>query len=102
MPVLTIAATPQHIKPRYSETKTARILSSTPKTLRDWLREGGIPLPGGIRIPITFVLLGKRKIEFEVEEVERVYQLLKRSKLDDEESEEVVPNDMSRTARRAA
>ncbi|MGN6185064.1 MAG: hypothetical protein ACTHQM_15590 [Thermoanaerobaculia bacterium] len=94
----------EHTKPRYSEAKTAKILSSTPKTLREWLREGGIPLPGGTRIPIVFVVLGMRKIEFEVDEVERVYRLLKRSRLaDDDEFDEAESNDVAqRFARRAA
>lgn len=66
-----------HTKMRYSLRKTARIFGCHDDTFRDWLREGGIPLPNGDRVVIEFVPLGVRKIEFEQEEVERVYQELK-------------------------
>lgn len=66
----------EHLKKRYSFRMVCRILGISARTLHRWLKEG-IPLPGGRRISIECVQLGPRKKEFECDEVERVYQLLK-------------------------
>jgi hypothetical protein len=67
---------PEHTKARYSLRKVARIFNVAESTFKEWLRAGGVPLPDGTRIRMYFIPIG-RKIEFEVDEVERVYQLLR-------------------------
>jgi DNA-binding transcriptional MerR regulator len=53
-----------HLKPRYSESRVLKIFNISKSTLRRWEREG----------LITPVRLGPRKVEFEVDEVERRYR----------------------------
>lgn len=65
-----------HLKPRYSFDRVCRILNCSRDTLHDWCLNG-VPGPGGQRIQLRWVPLG-RKIEFECEEVERLYQELKK------------------------
>jgi len=74
----TLNPLPSHTLPRYSLRKTARIFGCHEKTFREWMRDGGIPLPNGERVFIQCVPLGWRKIEFEQDEVQRVYEELKR------------------------
>jgi predicted site-specific integrase-resolvase len=54
-----------HLKPRYSETRVCRIFNISHTTLKRWITEG----------LIAAVKIGPRKLEFEVDEVERRYRV---------------------------
>ena len=63
-----------HTKARYSFHKVCRIFNCSRDTLKDRLRRG-FPRPDGSRIKLRYIQLG-RAMEFEVDEVERVYRQL--------------------------
>ena len=70
-----------HLKPRYSSRRVQRLFGIHEDTLRSWLRNG-VPLLNGRRARLSFVPIGTRKTEFEVDEVERVYQMMKAAPFD--------------------
>ncbi len=72
------AAPTGHLKLRYKFHKVCKIFGIHEDTLRSWMRDG-VPLPDGTRVKIHFVHLGPRRKEFEVDEIERVYQALRDS-----------------------
>jgi predicted site-specific integrase-resolvase len=67
-----------HLKPRYKFHKVCKIFGIHEDTLRSWMRDG-VPLPGGRRTKIHFISRGLRGKEFECDEVERVYQEIRRA-----------------------
>ena len=79
----TCTPTLGHKQPRYKFPTVCRIFGVHEDTLRDWMKRG-VPLRDGTRMRIAFLPLGLRKIEFEVAEVERVYQALRGSSLTDD------------------
>jgi hypothetical protein len=71
-----------HLKPRYNFRKVCRIFNVHEDTLKAWLRDG-VPLANGKRIRLRYVPLGPKKKEFECDEVERVYQEMCASTVED-------------------
>lgn len=76
-----------HLKPRYNLRRVLRIFNIHEDTLHAWLRDG-VPLANGRRTRFRYVPIGPRKKEFEVAEVERVFQLMCASTVDHEAGED--------------
>lgn len=72
-----------HLKQRYTFRKVCRIFGITEQKLREWMREG-VMLRNGERLRIHYIPIGPRKIEFECDEVERIYQALRSSSISEE------------------
>ncbi|HET7437501.1 MAG TPA: hypothetical protein VFN10_22545 [Thermoanaerobaculia bacterium] len=90
-----------HKKPRYSFQRACRELRVGEKKLREWMRYG-VLLATGRREPIHYIPLGPRQVEFEVEELERIYQCLRTSSVEAAEADVLpFPDEQSRVARRA-
>lgn len=101
MPLTSQTSTVEHghLKQRYSSRKVCRIFGIHEDTLNNWLREG-VRLANGRRIRIHYIPIGRKK-EFEVEEIERVYQELRASSV--EEADVLpFPDESDRDERRAA
>lgn len=70
----------EHLKPRYSFRRVVSIFGISETTLRRWIRDG----------KIVAIYVGPRNIQFEREEVERVYRRCRRRSVPPKVSEEVV------------
>ena len=91
---------PAHLKPRYSKRKVCRIFNVHRDTLDAWIRDG-VPLANGRRTRLRYVPLGRRK-EFECDEVERVYQELCASTVEEDDGDLLAfPDEEDRDERRA-
>jgi transposase-like protein len=88
-----------HLKLRYPFRRVCKIFGVHPDTLHRWLREG-IPIGNGRKIRIHYVPLGPRRKEFEIEEVERVYQELRASSVEEADVLDF-PDESDRDERRA-
>ncbi len=66
----------EHLRQRYSFAKVCKIFNCSSETLMEWIRHG-VPLRDGRRVRLECIPLGARRIEFECDEIERVYKLLK-------------------------
>ena len=64
----------KHLNERYDLSKVCKIFKKHPNTIRLWTRYG-VCLPGGRRIRLRYIPLG-RPIQFEREEVESFYRQL--------------------------
>jgi len=76
MPETIPNTTYTHLKPRYSFRKVCKIFNIHEDTLRAWMRDG-VRGADGRRIDIAFMKLGPRKVEFECDEIERVYAAMR-------------------------
>lgn len=70
-----------HTKPRYTFNRVCMIFGIHRDTLYRWLRDG-VPLANGQRIKMHFIPVGKIGKEFEVDEIERVYQAMRASSIE--------------------